>query len=42
MKLTRIETLQKQIRKAYIDKNYEKAKELEEYLNYFWYGITEN
>jgi len=30
------------LRKAYINKDWEKVKELEEYLNHFYYGIKEN
>jgi len=38
-KLTKLETLKQQIRKYYIQRNYEKAKELEKELDYFEYGI---
>jgi len=30
------------LRRAYIDKDWGKVKELGGYLNYFYYGITEN
>jgi hypothetical protein len=38
-KTTKLETLKQQIRKYYIQRNYEKAKELEKELDYFYYGI---
>jgi hypothetical protein len=38
-KLTKLETLKQQLRKYYIQRNYEKAKELEKELDYFEYGI---
>jgi hypothetical protein len=39
-KLTKHETLKQQIRKYYIQRNYEKAKDLEAELFYFYYGIV--
>jgi len=39
-KLNKLEQLKKQIRKSYIDKNYEKAKELEKELDYLYWGIV--
>jgi len=38
-KLNKLEQLKKDIRQAYIERNYEKAKELEKELLYFEYGI---
>ena len=38
-KLTKHETLKQQIRKYYIQRNYEKAKELEKELDYFFWGL---
>jgi len=39
-KLNKLDQLKKDIRKAYIDKNYEKAKQLEKELLFFEYGIV--
>jgi len=38
-KLNKLEQLKKDIRQAYIDRNYEKAKEMEKKLLFFEYGI---
>jgi len=39
VKLNKLEQLKKDIRLAYIDRNYEKAKELERELDFINYGI---
>lgn len=38
-KLNKLEQLKKQIREHYIQRNYEKAKELEKELDFINYGI---
>jgi len=38
-KLNKLEQLKKDIRQAYIDRNYEKARVLQKKLDYFDFGI---
>jgi len=39
VKLNKLDQLKKDIRQAYIDRNYEKYKELEKELDFINYGI---